>query len=85
MKRADEKRGAAQENKETEGMRNRRNLLKPDNRGQLSQIHIAKRSYKRDVPLYPKKINPRLTIQGHLHANTLRLGHGKTNQPREQN
>lgn len=59
------------EEKQTEGMRSRRKPVKPGDRGQLSQIHITKRSYKSSrggVSVDPEKINPSLTIQGHQHG-----------------
>lgn len=52
-------------------MRSRRKPVKPGDRGQLSQIHITKRSYKSSrggVSVDPEKINPILTIQGHQHG-----------------
>ena len=57
--------------KQTVGMRSRRKPVKPGDRGQLSQIHITKRSYKSSrggVSVDPEKINPSLTIQGHQHG-----------------
>lgn len=57
--------------KQTVGMRSRRKPVKPGDRGQLSQIHITKRSYKSSrggVSVDPEKINPILTIQGHQHG-----------------
>lgn len=57
--------------KQTVGMRSRRKPVKPGDRGQLSQIHITKRSYKSSrggVSVDPEKINPGLTIQGHQHG-----------------
>ena len=59
------------EEKQTAGMRSRRKPVKPGDRGQLSQIHITKRSYKSSrggVSVDPEKINPSLTIQGHQHG-----------------
>ena len=52
-------------------MRSRRKPIKPGDQGQLSQIHITKRSYKSSrggVSVNPGKINPSLTIQGHQHG-----------------
>lgn len=57
--------------KQTAGMRSRRKPVKPGDRGQPSQIHITKRSYKSSrggVSVDPEKINPSLTIQGHRHG-----------------
>lgn len=57
--------------KQTAGMRSRRKPVKLGDRGQLSQIHITKRSYKSSwggVSVDPEKINPSLTIQGHQHG-----------------
>lgn len=57
--------------KQTAGMRSRRKPVKPGDRGQTSQIHITKRSYKSSrggVSVDPEKINPSLTIQGHRHG-----------------
>lgn len=57
--------------KQTVGMRSRRKPVKPGDRGQLSQIHITKRSYKSSrgaVSVDPAKIKPSLTIQGHQHG-----------------
>ena len=57
--------------KQIVGMRSRRKPVKPGDRGQLSQIHITKRSYKSSrggVSVDPEKINPSLTIQGHQHG-----------------
>lgn len=57
--------------KQTAGMRSRRKPVKPGDRGQTSQIHITKRSYKSSrggVSVDPEKINPSVTIQGHRHG-----------------
>lgn len=57
--------------KQTVGMRSKRKPVKPGDRGQISQIHITKRSYKSSrggVSVVPAKINPSLTIQGHQHG-----------------
>lgn len=52
-------------------MRSRRKPVKLGDQGQISQIHITKRSYKSSrggVSVDPEKINPDLTIQGHQHG-----------------